>query len=67
MNSAIVDKVIEVLDSKEFEENESISKYLQALEEFDSLRDKGLIKERGNTLLPIEERYKSIYSNRTGQ
>jgi hypothetical protein len=57
---SIVDEVNTALATKEFEE--SISKYVQALESLKTLQNMGIVQEKGSMLLPIEERYKSVYT-----
>ncbi|MCL2607540.1 MAG: hypothetical protein FWD92_03155 [Methanomassiliicoccaceae archaeon] len=62
MTKNIVDEVVALIDSKKFEGNKNISEYVKAVEKLESLRKMGMIKEKGNNLLPIEERYKSVYA-----
>ena len=44
---------------------EKLADYQRAIERFNYLESKGLLQKRGNTLLPIEERYKLnvLYQN----
>ena len=61
MIRTIADEVSIILDSDGFNENESIAGYLHAIETLELLRKMGVINEREKNLLPIEERYKSVY------
>ena len=62
MTGNIVDEVETLTSSGKFDRNKSISEYVKALESLDSLRKMGVVKEKGNNLLPIEDRYKSVYA-----
>jgi len=64
MSNSIVDDVNKVVESAEIKNSELVSKFTQALEKIQKLQDEGIIKPRGNTLLPIEDRYRSIYINK---
>jgi len=67
MDSSELEKAIaDIID--EFEEGDSnkCKDFAKAIEDYKELERQGLIKSRGNTLMPIEERYKlNIAHNKT--
>jgi len=44
-----------------------MSDYKRAIERYNDLERKGLVQKRGNSLLPIEERYKLIAEYRNSR
>ena len=60
--SGLVDEVRAVITAESAKDTKGLAKYVEAKKHLGSMRDKGLIKEKGNSLLPIEERYKSAYT-----
>jgi len=63
MTRSITDEVGIILKTDNFNENESIPRYEKAIESLEALKKMGVLSESGSNLLPIEERYKSVYCN----
>ena len=59
--SIILDEVKAVITAESAKNLKDFSKYIEAQKYMKSMQDKGLIQKKKNTLLPIEERYKSAY------
>jgi hypothetical protein len=59
MNTSKIERDMKgVIDKFEEQDVERVLNYQQAADRFDDLEKRGLVKKRGNSLLPIEERYK---------
>ena len=58
--SKIEKNITESINKHEKYKTERLLKYQKAIERYNGLEKKGFVKKRGNSLLPIEERYKLV-------
>jgi len=65
--SSLVDEVKTIIEKNGFKDSEEYAKYIEALKCIVAMQDTGLLNANGSSLLPIEERYKSIYISHNTQ
>ncbi|MCL1873198.1 MAG: hypothetical protein FWF85_03685 [Clostridiales bacterium] len=56
-----------IIDSFQEHDTEKVLGYQRAIERYNDLEKRGLVKKRGNSLLPVEERHRfaaEYYDNR---
>ena len=65
--SKIEREMADVVGNFQGHDKKMILDYKRAIERYNDLERKGLLQKRGNSLLPIEERYKLIAEYRGGR
>jgi len=55
---SIIDDVNEIINEKSYNDNERIKYFTESAERFNELVKRGLIKPRGNQIMPLDELYR---------